>query len=208
MFNSLAARCYHIGGEFGLRLERFLLGKLLEFLWTKMMAPLPLDLLGPTALDHLMTTGIQDVDLMTNMHEVPFYFKFHVNNAALELLIGSITFGATSNILVFNKLVRIHCKTGGLSARLVFETRAKCLDFVDWYKDDGISNEVGSPFCSVKTNIAVCQSKSLEDREIGKRFAPLWEILAAKLKVFIPEGDDTGTLHCPCTQHALTSSHC
>ena len=93
--------------------------------------------------------------LMTNMHEVPSKFKFHVNNAPLEILIGSITSGATSNMLVYNKPVRIHCKSGGLSARLVFETRAKCLDFEDWYKDDGITNEVGSPFCSVKTNFAV-----------------------------------------------------
>ena len=65
------------------------------------------------------------------------------------------------------------------------------------YKDDGIPYQVDSPFCNVKTNIAVRQSKSLEDREIGNRFAPLWEILAAKLKVLFPEGDDTGTFIVP-----------
>ena len=30
-----------------------------------------------------------------------------------------------------------------MSARLVFETRAKCQDFVARYKDDGIRYEVG-----------------------------------------------------------------
>ena len=37
-----------------------------------------------------------------------------------------------------NKLVRIQCKAGSVSVRLVFETRAKCQDFVARYKDDGI----------------------------------------------------------------------
>ena len=59
------------------------------------------------------------------------------------------------------------------------------------------SHEVDSPFCQSRTNIAVCQSKSLEDREIGKQFAPLWEILAAKLKVLFPEGDGTGAFIVP-----------
>ena len=37
-----------------------------------------------------------------------------------------------------------------------------------------------SPFCSTNTNI-VRDSKSTEDREIGRRFATLWVALAAKL---------------------------
>ena len=64
-------------------------------------------------------------------------------------------FWATSNIPVNNKPVRIHCKTGGLSARFVFETRAKCQDFVARYKDDGIPDAVESPFCISSTNIIV-----------------------------------------------------
>ena len=97
----------------------------------------------------------------------------------------------------FSKPTRIHCKTGSMSARFVFETRAKCQDFVVWYKDDIITHEVDSPFCNAKTIIAVRQSKSLEDREIGKRFAPFVEILAAKLTVLFPEGDDTATFIVP-----------
>ena len=64
-----------------------------------------------------------------------------------------------SDIPAYDNPVRIHCETGDLSARLVFETRAKCQDFVARYNDDGIPNEFDSPFCHVKTNIAVRQSK-------------------------------------------------
>ena len=66
-----------------------------------------------------------------------------------------------SNMPAHNKPVRIHCKAGSVSARLVFETRAKCQDFVARYKDDGTCS-INSPFCSVtNTNIAVRQSKSM-----------------------------------------------
>ena len=97
----------------------------------------------------------------------------------------------------YNKPVRINCKAGSLSARLVFGTRAKCQDIVARYRNDGIPYEIDSPFCQSTTNIAVHQSKSLEDLEIGKQFAPLWEVLAAKLKVLFPDGDDTGTFIVP-----------
>ena len=73
-----------------------------------------------------------------------------------------------------SRLVTIHCKAGSTSVRLAIESRAKCQDFVVRYKEDGISYEVNSPFCSVKTTITVRQSKPIEDRETGKQFAPLW----------------------------------
>ena len=47
-----------------------------------------------------------------------------------------------SNKPTCNKFVRIHCKTGSLSVRLVFETRAKFQDFVARYKDDGIPSKL------------------------------------------------------------------
>ena len=46
------------------------------------------------------------------------------------------------------------------------------------------------PFCSVKTTITVRQSKSIEDREIGKQFAPLWRELADQLEILFPHIDD------------------
>ena len=78
-----------------------------------------------------------------------------------------------SNTPVCNKPVRIHCKAGSVTARLVFETRTKCQDFVTRYKDDGIHFEIDSPFCSVKTTISVRQTKSHEDRE--SKFLSLME---------------------------------
>ena len=58
-------------------------------------------------------------------------------------------------------------------------------------------NEIDSPFCSARTTIAVRQSKSLEDREIGKQFAPLWRVLAEQLKILFPDGDDEGAFIVP-----------
>ena len=78
-----------------------------------------------------------------------------------------------SNMPAYNKPVRIHCKAGSVSVRLVFETRAKCQDFIARFKDDGIPYAIDSPLCCTNTNIIVRQSKSIEDREIGKQFAPL-----------------------------------
>ena len=42
--------------------------------------------------------------------------------------------------------------------------------------------------------IAVRQSKSLEDQEIGKQYAPLWSVLAEQLKIIFLDGDDEGAL--------------
>ena len=51
------------------------------------------------ALDHPMTIGIQDADLilpqalLMNMREVPSYYDSLVNSTTLELRSGSILFG-------------------------------------------------------------------------------------------------------------------
>ena len=81
----------------------------------------------------------------------------------------------------YNKPVRNHCKAGSVSVRLVFETRAKCQDFVDRCKDDGIPFAIDSPFCCTNTN---------EDREIGNLFAPLRRELSDQLKLLFLDGDD------------------
>ena len=102
-----------------------------------------------------------------------------------------------SNMPAFNKLVRIYCKAGSVSVRLELETRAKCQDFVARYKDDGILHGIDSPFCCASTTISVRQSRSLEDREIGKQFAPLWRELSDQLKILFPDGDDEGAFIVP-----------
>ena len=153
---------------------------------------------GSHGQGHPMTIGIRDVDLIlfkpwrrtctecllltVHMWTIP-----HWDCSVWE----KQTFQSTK------KPVRIHCKGGSVSARLVFETRAKCQDFVARYKDDGISYEIDTPFCSTKTTISVRQSKSLEDREIGKQFSPLWRVLAGQLKILFPDGDDEGAFVVP-----------
>ena len=97
-----------------------------------------------------------------------------------------------------NKPFRIHCKAGSvLSVRLVFETRGKCQDLIARYKDDGIPSAINSPFCRTSTTITVRQSRSIENREIGKQIAPLWKVLAEQLKVLFLEEDDEGVFILP-----------
>ena len=81
-----------------------------------------------------------------------------------------------SNMQACKNPVRIHCKAGSVSVRLVFETRGKCQDFIFRYKDDGIPYTINSPFCCANTIITVRQSRSIEEREIGKQFKPLWRV--------------------------------
>ena len=50
----------------------------------------------------------------------------------------------------YNKPVRIFCKAGSVSVRLVFESRAKCQDFIARCKDDGIPCEIDSLFAASK----------------------------------------------------------
>ena len=66
------------------------------------------------------------------------------------------TFWDESNMQACNKPVRIHCKAGSVSVRLVFETRGECQDFVARKKDDGIPYAINSPFCRASSTIAVC----------------------------------------------------
>ena len=122
----------------------------------------------------------------------------HVSNTTLELRIGSITFEKNQtfqSIIIPSSFIAKQVPS--VSARLVFETRVKCQDFVARYKDDGIPYEIDSPFCCAKTTISVRQSQSLEDRKIGKQFAPLWRVLAEQLKILFPDGDDEGAFIVP-----------
>ena len=98
-------------------------------------------------------------------------------------------FLATADIPAANRPIKIHFKRGSRSARLVFETRAKCREFVVRFKDDGVQ-------CLY---IMVRQSKSQDDREIGKRFAPLWNALSKikNLQELFPESDIEGNFIVP-----------
>ena len=68
---------------------------------------------------------------------------------------------------------------------------------MDRYKDDGIPFAINSPFCCTNSTITVRQSRSIEDREIGKQFALLWKVLADQLKLLFLDGDDEGAFIVP-----------
>ena len=152
---------------------------------------------GPMAQGHLMTIETHDEDLILpqaqkmNNQEVPSY-----SDSLEQYLKGMTKWTDTlldeSNMQAWNKPVRIHCKAGSVSVRLVFETRGKCQDIIVRYEDDGIPFTINSPFCCSKTTITVVQSRSIEEREIGKQLKPLWKELADQLKVLLPDADYKG----------------
>ena len=101
------------------------------------MAPRPLGLSGPVAQGRLMTVEIRGVDLIfsqapkMNKHEVPSYYGHLANNTTKELRSGSIILGKRQTYQPTINLSEFIVKL--LSVRLVFETRAKCQDFVARY---------------------------------------------------------------------------
>ena len=124
-------------------------------------------------------------------------FPCEQDHTGITIWINSFFFWKNPTCQPLNEPVRNHCKAGSVPARFVFETRAKSQDFVDRYKDDGIPFEIDSRFCNAETVISVRQSRSLEDWEIGKQFAPLWRVLAEQLKTLFHDGDDQGAFIVP-----------
>ena len=141
-------------------------------------APQPLCPLGPMALGRPMTTGITRRRLDTSSSTA----DEHVRSAVLlrfpcEQYHKGITkwmntLWEESNTPADNRPVRIHCKAGSTSVRLVFESRAKCQDFVVRYKNNGIPCEID-------------------------RFAPLWRELADQLEILFRNRDDEGAFIIP-----------
>ena len=134
------------------------------------------------ALGHPLATGIQDIDLIllqalkTNMHGVPSYYDSHESNTTLELRIGSVTFGkdqtfqSTINPSEFIEK-QVLCRPDSYSKQ---EPNVRTL----WpdVKMMVSPYEIESPFCSAETTITARQSKSLEDREIRRQYAPLLRV--------------------------------
>ena len=116
------------------RFQRIELGKILEFHSDMVTAPQPLGLSGPMAQVHPRTTKTHDEDLCVlkprrwTSTKCRFTAVPIANNTKITKCIDDLW--EESNVSAFNKLERIHCKTCSMSVRLVFETRAKCQDFV------------------------------------------------------------------------------
>ena len=152
------------------------LGKSLD----RVPAPQPLGLSGLLALDHLMTTGIQDADLilpqalLMNMREVPSYYDSLANNTTNGLQRGSIlsvkkpTCLPTIGLLQFI-VKQVPCRSG---LYMNHEPNVKIL-FSD-VKIMASPMRLTVPFATSKQLVTSSrQSKTIEDREIGKQFALL-----------------------------------
>ena len=100
------------------------------------------------------------------------YFSFHVNNSMLECLLGSINF---SQRLTFPQPT--------VPSRLIVK---QDLDLPGLYlrQEPSVENSwYVSRMMVFSVSIVVRQSKSQDDREIGKRSAPLWNALS-KIKSY------------------------
>ena len=126
-----------------------------------------------------------------NKHEEPSYNGFFANNTTKRLRIGSITF-EKSNISAFYKPIRIHCKTNGLSARPVFETKGKCQDFVARYKDDGLPTKLIVQFDTSKPTLQSVNPSHLKTEKSENDFR-FFGKLSRKCRELFPERDDTNT---------------
>ena len=102
--------------------------------------------------------------LKTNMHGVQSFYNSHVSNTTLKLRIWINNMWENQTFQSFINQSEFIAKQDPYTARLAFETGAKCQDFVARYKDDGIPCEIDSPFCCAKTTMTVRQAKSFEDR--------------------------------------------
>ena len=114
------------------------------------------------------------------------YFSFHVNNSMLECPPGSINF---SQRLTFPQPT--------VPSRFIAK---QDLDLPGLYlrQEPSVENSwYVSRMMVFSVSILVRQSKSQDDCEIGKRFAPLWNALSKKLQELFPESDIEGTFIVP-----------
>ena len=124
-----------------------------------------------------------------NMREVPSYYDSLANSTTRVLQSGSIIFGMNPTCQPTVDLLQSIVNQVPRRSGLFFESRAKYQDFVARYKDDGIPFAINSPFCNIRTTVTVRQSKTIEDRKIGKQFARFWRELAGQLEILFPDGD-------------------
>ena len=140
-----------------------------------------------------MTIEIRGVDLILsqvpkmNMHGVPSYDGSYVSNTTgITKWINNFRENQTfQSIIDPSEFIakQVPCRPDSYSKQ---EPNVRTL----W-------PDIESILRNAKTNIAVRQSKSFEERKIGKQFEPLWKVLAEKFEVLFPKGDDTGAFIVP-----------
>ena len=173
------------------------------------MAPQPLGPSGPMAICRQTTTRIQHVDFILSqapkmkMREVPPFHGSQVNKTTLGSR-GSITCGKSPTYQPTTNPPGFFAESG-LSARLVFETRAKCQDLVARYKDDGIPTKLIVHFVKAEPVSLSANPNLLKTEKSEDNLRALWENFVHKGTSSFPEGDDTGAFR-PCTQRTVKSS--
>ena len=144
----------------------------------RLMAPTATRSHGPRSSDDNRNTR-RRLDTFSNPDEenarsaVPLHFPCEQFFTGMSTWISK--FLATTNMLAPNMPIKTHCKTGSKSACLVFETRAKCQDFVALFRVDGLT----ASYCKSSAVMLVRQSKSPEDRRNREaflhRFVRFWQ---------------------------------
>ena len=102
---------------------------------------------------HLMTTEIKNEDLIRSDEHArsAVLLRFHFEQYHRGMLKWIEIFGKNPTCQHTTSLSEFIAKQF-LSVKPEFETRAKCQDFVDRYKDDGISYEIDSHFLQRQSN--------------------------------------------------------
>ena len=174
----------------------------------KLTAPWPQ---GPMDQDHLMTIGIRDADLILpqalkmNMREVPSYYGSRANSSTKGLRSGSIIFGKHPICQHTTSLSEFIAKQVPCRSGLFLNHEANVKTLLLDTKMMVFPMRLTVPFAASKQLLLSRQSRSIEEREIGKQFAPLWRVLADQLTILFPDGDDEGAFCRPSTRHPLTS---
>ena len=146
-------------------------------------------------VDGSTAAGSHDADLISpqallmNMREVPSYYGSRVNSTILEIRNGSILFGKGPTYQPTINLSQFIARQAPCQPGLYLKQEPNVKTLLPDIKMMVSPMRLTVFFAASKTTITVCQSKSLEDREIGKQFAPLWRVLAEQLKILFPEGD-------------------
>ena len=119
-----------------------------------------------------------------------------MNSTTLELRSGSSLFGKSPTYQPTLNLSQFIAKQAPYQTSLHVKQEPNVKTLLPDIKMMVSPMNFTVPF-AVKTTITVRQSKSLEDQEIGKQFAPMWRVLAEQLKILFPGGDDEGACIVP-----------
>ena len=172
-------------------------------------APQPLGLSGPMAQGHLMTerNTRRRLDTFSSPEDeharsaVLLQFDCDQYHTGVTNWINS---EAKSNMPAYDKPVRLHCKTDPCQSDTYSKQEQNVRTLWSKIKMMVSPTKLIVHFAQAEP---ISLSAGTSRLKTGKRLAPLWQIVAAKLKVLFPEGDDTGTFIVPAPDVSTGSQH-